>query len=268
MIENYTTSQVESPDRRMLDNPDRTPEANERLQVLDAVMRDYQSEHSFVEGATVFGSTMHGGAHEKSDIDAFVFIDPDVVSEQLGGEQLDAFDYNEMARVVEHDLMSKIGKQVGEQSSGRRNDIQIVPLNDEIIDTSVAKYESQSKIYEDHSESMRALRDEYYSRPVEPIEDFETYAQQIKGIDIHSDPEIAMMEWGVSALFHPAVGDNQAIARLRNKVLDRFSASPVGSELWADIVSRIETFEGDMHYDESKFPQTLAEARQAFESFS
>ncbi len=42
MKEQLVTTTPNSPDERMLDNPDRTPEANERLQALDEVIREYQ----------------------------------------------------------------------------------------------------------------------------------------------------------------------------------------------------------------------------------
>ncbi len=87
----------------------------------------------------MFSSTMHGNAHEKSDIDAFIFIDPDAVEEQLGGDTLDSHDYSEMTRVVEHDLLSRLRIVSGEQSSGRRNDVQMFLINDEIIDGSIKK---------------------------------------------------------------------------------------------------------------------------------
>lgn len=256
---------LHSPDRRMHDNPHRTPEADRRLDALDEVTREYQAAHAFVEGVTVFGSTMHGGAHEQSDVDAFMYIDPDVLADEMGGAEPDEHDRVQMARAVEHDVFERLG--LDSASSGRRNDVQLYFVNDRIIDESLSRFEENEARSQEFREMSDTLRDAYWDH-VDAAggedESFEDFARRSSGVDIDDEPEMAMVEWGIAALFHPAVGDRARIDTLRQKVLDRIASSPAGEQMWSNIASSIYGFEGDMHSEQAKFPATLAEATDMF----
>lgn len=131
------------PDNRMQE-ADRNHEADRRLEVLEETIAAYQEQYDFVEGATVFGSTMHGDAHEKSDVDAMVFIDPDKVAQNHGVE-LDEVDYSDLAGVVQNDLVTKLDLQNTSISSGKRNDIKVFPINEQIIDGLITEFEQSDE---------------------------------------------------------------------------------------------------------------------------
>lgn len=246
------------PDERMRNNPNRTPEADRRLEAFDATIRRYQSEYPFVEGATVFGSTMHGGAHEQSDVDGFVFIDPDKLAEQAGEVTFDSSDYTMMASAIERDVLSAAGIEQGSTSSGRRNDIQVFPVNDRVIEEAVGQFERSSAV----GREMDRLRAQYYD-DVNFDGTFDEFAERA-GVRLGDISDTPMIDWGVAALFHPTVGDPGKVGALRQKVLRRVADSSAADQIWRDISSRIYSFEGDMHSGEAKFPETLEEALEQF----
>lgn len=131
------------PDSRMQE-ADRNHEANRRLEVLEDTIASYQEQYDFVEGVTVFGSTMHGDAHEKSDVDAMVFIDPDKVA-QGHGVELDEADYSDLAGVVQNDLLAKLDLKDASISSGKRNDIKVFPINERIVDELINEFEQSDE---------------------------------------------------------------------------------------------------------------------------
>ncbi len=126
------------------------------------------------------------------------------------------------------------------------------------------KYEENSRRHAAHKATIDQLYDKYYDGSVDSEESFEDFTKRTEGIDMYDETDFAMMEWGISALFQPSVGDTGSIADTRRKVLDRLAESPFAQEAWEDVASRIETFEGDMHSEESKFPRAFTEAQQAF----
>ena len=264
---NQKTDYHTSPDRRMIDNPNRTMEADKRLNALEYVIQKYQTEHSFVEGATVFGSTMHGAAHEKSDVDAMIFVDPAKLTHEAGVE-LDAQDYNDMAGSVQHDVLEALEIEQTSVSSGARNDIRILLINDEIIEDAITKYEQVDQAGVDRKQTIDDAYEEYWQQPpaATMLEDFDAYLQRTKGINRNDNVAYPRLGWEISGLFHPTVGEGGRLAELRNQVVDRMSQSNIGDKLWRDVVEHIDMFEGDMHVGTSdeKFPKVLSRAVDTF----
>lgn len=128
-------SELANPDLRIFYNRNRTAESDRRLTILNETILGYQEEHSFVIGATAFGSTIHGGAHAESDIDAFVFVDPDSLPEEFsskdddGRKVLTSRDASEMGRAIQVDLMQGLGETVTRNGKHEKNDIWVFAVN-------------------------------------------------------------------------------------------------------------------------------------------
>lgn len=131
------------PDNRMRET-DRNYEADRRLEALKDTIATYQERIPFLEGSTVFGSTMHGDAHEKSDVDAMVFIDPDKAAQRYG-IGIGAGDYSDLAKVIQKDLLVRLGLKDVSISSGERNDIKVYPINERIVDELITEFEQSSE---------------------------------------------------------------------------------------------------------------------------
>lgn len=212
-------------DGRMFENPNRNLEADRRLSTLNDVIVSYQAEHDFVEGATVFGSTMHGDAHERSDVDAMIFIDPDKLTQETG-EDFDEKDYKDMASVIQYELNDKLGLSDIDISSGKRNDIRVLPVNPRIVTEQITKF-----------------------------------SRELQNSSEDEDPSLPS---SITALFHPAVGENTPISELRANVIKEIKRSEDPQKLWDEIVRRAWFFEGDTHNEESKIPELFEDGAKVY----
>jgi hypothetical protein len=129
-----------TPDVRVFAHPERTAESDKRLDILDRTISGYQERHDFIEGATVYGSTVHGGGHTESDFDTFVYVDPNQLPEEFSTEidgvrTMTEDDQLAMGKAIQVDLMSELGQKVVKKEGGEseKNDVRVVPMSEEII---------------------------------------------------------------------------------------------------------------------------------------
>lgn len=250
---------LKGPDSRVFANPSRTYESDRRLATINETILSYQAEHPFIEGATVFGSTVHGGAHAESDIDAFVFVDPDQLPEEFssvdaeGHISLTPRDGREMGRAIQVDLMQALGEKVTRNGKHEKNDVRVFALNEDIIHSSIEGHLASESAYQQLYDEHRAKEDLYYDRSyVEPGNEDWTPEQRntyIAGM-VGQRPEYPEpLNWAIAGLFHPAVGETDRIQEFRGEVMRDLGTRPQQEkdDLWAKIADTVKSFEGDLH---------------------
>jgi len=247
-----------TPDARLY-HEGRNLESDRRLEALKEVCEDYLP-YDFVVGVTVFGSTAHGRAHEKSDIDTCMFIDPDELADSDDPIELDDSDYREIALIIEQSLAQKLGVQPEALSSSERCDVRVYPINERIVQQIVGNFERQTEVYSDYENKRSELLARRIGSDNYSWEKFNEESQAMIG----DEPKIPIMDVSVSKLFHPAVGDPSRLNELRSQIISVINASQYKEEIWQDVVLVIETFEGSLHDNGIQFPKNFEEARFAF----
>lgn len=252
-----TISQT-TPDARLY-HRERNVESDRRLQVLSEVREEY-AKYDFIEGMTVFGSTVHGNAHEKSDIDTCVFVDPDKLIANHGGTELNVNDYKGLARIIERDLAGKLNVSAGNLSSGERCDVRVYPINERIARQIVDVYAAQKATYDQYDNQ----RSELFDNKIEAgTYDYKKFANEVREV-LGDEPQHPLIAPSVSKLFHPAVGDQSELTRLRCQAIAAIDESPHREELWEDVVLSVRMFEGSLHDGGLLFPESIDEAKELY----
>lgn len=250
-----------SPEKGVYDpaNPDsrmylRMPNVHSqrRREALKTFIEEMQSTTDFIEGATVFGSTLHGKAHEGSDLDAYVFISPEK------GDHFKDTDFEvagngiEFKLALRHELKDALRRDIMagiDYDPAARNDIVVVPLNEDTIGIGVeiAIFDEidYQEAYDDYLEIVDEQKQQGESSELQPPE-----------------PPLGLNR-SMRGLFHPDVTGTLAPHRqcLIKELLLRGS---FGEKLWQGIVAEVSMLEGDFRTLYKDFPQTLQEAATVF----
>lgn len=268
---------LEGPDSRVFSNSERTAESDLRLKVIDETIRSYQEQFPFIEGATVFGSTVHGGANTESDIDAFIYVDPTKLPEEFstpeiaGTPSMTDRDARAMGRAIQVDLMGGIGQEVRRGGVHEKNDVRVFAIDEKSIKELLQAYSESESSYYQELEAHRKHEDEIYNQlyDIEGADEW-SYEAKRQFVDerLGKDPEFPdSLSWAISGLFHPAVGSPGRIQELRQAVIRELESMPNGQEIWERIISSVEMFEGDLHYKDGQerlLPEDLADAAEQY----
>ena len=244
---------------------------NERLGIVENVFKKLQQQHPETIGMTLYGSLVTGGAHEKSDIDGFIFID-EIATRNF----------------TEDDMKwAKTERAKAESSKPKWSTSKTTELDDlaatshytpkverlfneagiprEMIEDVRIRIISQKII---HQEIQRAIDEE--GRIVEHEEKQKRWLEMLEQksaiglLRLHERPaypKTESIDWKIPALFHLAVGNG--LESYRSVVLQKLASQDVlGGRVWKKIIDR--TADMEQHLRGSNYthlyPQTIEEA--------
>ena len=170
----------------------------ERLRTLQSIIEEMRKEKPEVLSACLFGSSVHGRSKEKSDVDADIFIDVELInkSNEIKSSKDKAEFLNAYTKIVQEKM-----KELLKLSDEQVHHIRPIPISREIIDselenfikngeienaykTAEAKYETDLKAWEKIYESETDFRKKgvmLLTRPIFPKPTEDTYTSSMLG---------------------------------------------------------------------------------------
>lgn len=179
-----------------------------------------------VIGATYFGSLVHGEAHRESDVDAFIYVDPTTMGysdhHQIQ-EGTGIVFLPEIEEELSDDFRARIMRGF-EYDPESKNDIRVIPLDDEIINTS----------------TWIAVQNlNYQEAPWQPIRES---VRQLLPAANDPDTPYKKLHSAMSGLFHPDI--TGTLTEPRQLVIDRLLMSGhAGEILWRTAIQSITKME-------------------------
>lgn len=204
-------------------------------------VKEFQKDYPEVLGATVYGSMIKGDqANENSDIDAFLYIDAEAISDEDKLQNLSTKEYRS-------NFLKALNLSEEEESKYYR-DLRFRMLSNEVLDDYINKYieyEEQRKVY-------KKIIEEKYSHEM-PNEERN---------DLLPEKPFKPIDFGISGIFHARVGSG--IEKYRRLLLEKIIAIPdveIAKKIWNNIYLDLITYEGRDDPDKSiRIPSTLNEA--------
>lgn len=236
------------------------PFAKERLKVLRSAFNEVHVEHPEVISLALYGSMTKGTAVEKSDIDAWVFVDADVLEKQKKTESRQA------GHVVDKDvshgretyyLKPEIGKRYSGfirerlKEDGLQQDqvqhIRTLPISRDIIRKSLDRLKK----------GVQALGKWKFDK--------EEYDSQITNKNFRAKspnrPENPDVPLNLYAMFHLSMGTD--IRKFRRLLIDELlQEGEIGEAMWKEIIEDTEFMEQGMPMKPTgkRYPRTLKQA--------
>lgn len=221
--------------------------ARNRLDNFRDGVKKYQGERPEVLGATVYGSMIKGEqAKENSDVDAFLYIDKDVIPETGKRKDLD---------VLESEYRSDFLKKLGvseDEAKKYYGDLRTQILDNEVLSTEIAsrvEYENEQR---EHKEMLN--RKYSFASP----EEQERLLSQ--------EPAFRQISFPISGMFHAKIG--KGIEKYRRLFLEKINDlqdKSAAESIWNDVYSQLKTLESRSDpTKEIKMPATLEEAIRTY----
>lgn len=216
--------------------------ARQRLDTFRESVKQFQKERPEILGATLYGSMMKGSqAREESDIDAFMYID----GELLKDKNVDTEKYR-----------TTFLENFGGKDSGEREyfeDLRLKELSSEIIDKEI---EDQISHYKEYKNYKNTLDEKYAEATTE--KDKETLLKQ--------EP-FRNFDFAISGMFHPRIGTG--IEKYRKVFLEKMrsiSDREIAEKIWGEVAFNLRTYETRKDPTvEIVIPETLEDAMRLYD---
>ncbi len=222
--------------------------ARTRLDGFRDGVKSFQKEHPEFLGATVYGSMIKGDqAKETSDVDAFLYIDADIISDT---------DKNKKSEDLESEYRTSFLKSLNipvEEASKYYGDLRAKVLSGQVLEDNIngrIEYENQYNTYK------KMLEEKYtYETPEEEKEKL-----------LAQEPKTQPIDFAVLGMFHARVGSG--IEKYRHLFLEKIMALPdkkMAEKIWDDVYFDLKTYE--QRKDPNKvieLPVTLEEATKVY----
>jgi len=199
--------------------------ARTRLDNFRDGVKNFQKQNPEVLGATVYGSMIKGEqAKETSDVDAFLYIDKEILPEGEKGKSED---------IVGSEYRNNFLKSLNiseEEASKYYGDLRLKLLDGQVLDNDIndrIKYDNQMKAHK------KMLEEKYtYEATDEEKERLLSQEPQFKN------------DFAISGMFHARVGSG--IEKYRRLFLDKINTLPdkeIAEKIWNDIYFDLKTYE-------------------------
>ncbi len=229
------------------------------LKRLDAVQRsieDIKAQNPEVLSLVVFGSTVKGESHDKSDIDGYIFVNPSLsqdqnlhVVEEPTATRLEP----EIAGAYTSQLRNRIMDSTG-LTSDQVAGIKILPISEEIINKQVADLvDTLNKLKSYNLERERRELEFLASNP-------NSLYWEIRPMELKSPSP----KPNLYTMFHLEIGGG--IRDYRDYLIKRLEQEgDFGEEIWREIIEITEMMEQNMSYNTNKrYPRNLTEAKEVY----
>lgn len=250
--------------------------AHERAHAVQTTIEEMRHEYPEITALSLFGSLVKGKMIEKSDIDAMLVVDPDMIEEK-GEEQEPAVHFersdfhshrglmryesrfhwpelrNDLKEKYEGIFAEKVMRQLPALAAKQIEDIIVVPLNNALLEYMLDEIVDSYKKYP-NGVAQNTLRFGHKT---------ETDAEGKSSGDIRIEPSPILY-----MLFHLDVGGG--LPPYRKVILDRLAAEgEVGEKIWNKLISFTESWEEKVApYDtfptDKHYPRTLTEAQRVY----
>ena len=235
------TPKTNTNERRFL--PATESSAKLRLDNFRNGIKNFQKENPEVLGATVYGSMIKGEqAKETSDVDAFLYIDKEILPEGEKGK-------NEVA--IESEYRNNFLKSLNipeDEASKYYSDLRPKLLDGQVLDNDI-----NSRI--EHDNQMKA-----YKKMLEEKYTYEASDEEKEKL-LSQEPQFKN-DFAISGMFHARVGGG--IEKYRRLFLEKINALPdkeMAEKIWKDVCFDLKTYE--QRADQNKkieIPSTINEA--------
>lgn len=242
---------------------------HERLKATQSVIQEVQAEYPEVLSLCAFGSSTTGKAKEASDIDGWLFVDVDQITERTGilaselvetevrqtewGGSLKRIHFNdEVQHRYDHLVRDRLQQRLG-LSDEQLDHIVSKPISNEIVDellNDLLNYDTDLQAYyKQRREITRSINEGNFDVDLMPA-------------FMPDRPNFGILP----IMFHLAIG--RGIGPWRTMLVDRLSSlGDPGERIWNIIILDTETFENRLNANPNKsYPRTLDQARQAYGS--
>ncbi len=231
--------------------------AKERLDIFRKAVKEFQTEHPEVLGATVYGSMIKGKqANESSDIDACVYIDSD--SEDYAGQDEDFY---------KESLIAKTGLVDGDDGLEYVEHLKPVLINEKKIDDEITAQASFFSKEKEIDKRILELNDEMKKAEIGTDSARVLECKKEKEKLYKEKLNTRNTEFWLTGMFHARVGSG--IEKYRKMFLEKIASLPdkdISERIWSkDVAESLRIFEE--RWDSSTevlIPKTLEKALEVY----
>lgn len=257
--------------------------AHERIKAIREAVEELKIQHPEILSLNLFGSLVKGKTKQESDIDAFVYIDTDLIPQKQGetpvyviAEHQEPLDVNElniqridMGMHLRPDLYDLYGEMFPKKIKEKIPDLTERQL-EHIVALPMAK-ESLNILLDRLIESRKA--ELAFWKEIEKINpNIKTREAFIKMAKQHAEIKIPkgiveISDRNLANMFLLEVGGG--IRKYRKILIDRLlHEGEVGEKIWNEMIMHVETWEQKVGYKDLPtqvhYPRTLVEAKRAY----
>lgn len=241
-------------------------EAQQKLHAFREVVEKIAGLRPEIAGATVFGSMTKGNADNKSDIDAFLFVDAEKIGEITNEEKNSAEMELAFKPVPKHVLFNDLAmkarfkpliEQEMQEKTSFRPDINLFVrvLSKNIIEDEISKIIENEKEITNWEASISAIK---AKRKSTDISEWDSTL-----INSPPAPIKYIHDWRITALFYMQVGRNTpSLREYRKQILESLKEEgELGQKVWSKIVKDLRDSEryGEQTKDKL-YPLTINDA--------